>query len=315
MSILIASQRDDVHAVSVRRSILNRGFRDCSLIETDGISGVRMVSLEICGAGATGKVRDSEGKSIPLDEAKVLWMRRFSPSQRRETGDAEDESQELINNDCGGAVSALLDICFRGKWISDPDATVKASNKVYQLNVASRCGFRVPDTLVSQEKAEVIEFFHLHQGKIVVKPVVGMASRFLLTRSLEQPERIDESSYKKCPAIYQEYIAGRRHIRLNCFGDRSYAACIESTEVDWRPNLDVRMSPWSVSDSVHAKVRDVLDELGLAMGVIDIKETPEGELVWLEVNPQGQFLFLEPLTGLELTNHFADFLLDEWKKA
>ncbi|MFE6052518.1 hypothetical protein ACFQ6N_17330 [Kitasatospora sp. NPDC056446] len=42
---------------------------------------------------------------------------------------------------------------------------------------------------------------------------------------------------------------------------------------------------------------------------MDLKLTPEGQPVWLEVNPQGQFLFLEPLTGMPLTEHFADFLL------
>jgi hypothetical protein len=39
-------------------------------------------------------------------------------------------------------------------------------------------------------------------------------------------------------------------------------------------------------------VRRVLDCLGLEMGNIDLKESPSGEIVWLEVNPQGQFLFL-----------------------
>ncbi|MFZ0505160.1 MAG: hypothetical protein WAM44_15680, partial [Chthoniobacterales bacterium] len=74
------------------------------------------------------------------------------------------------------------------------------------------------------------------------------------------------------------------------------------------------MRPWPVPDHVHVTVRKVLDKLGLAMGVIDIKEDPDSELVWLEVNPQGQFLFLEPLTGLKLTDHFAEFLIEEWRK-
>jgi predicted ATP-grasp superfamily ATP-dependent carboligase len=315
MSILIVSQSDDVHAVSVKSALRKRGFSDCFLIETDRISNTGDLSLEISNCGTDGHVNDAEGNSISVSEAKVLWMRRFSPTQRQEPDIAKNESQELIDNDCGGAVCALFDICFRGKWISDPDATIKASNKLYQLNVARQCGFKVPDTLISQDKGEVMRFFERHQGKVVVKPVVGMASRFLLTRALKHPDRIDKESYKRSPAIYQEYIAGTRHIRLNCFGDHSYAASIESNAIDWRPNLTVSMNPWPVPDRVHAKVREVLDKLGLAMGVIDIKEDPEGTLVWFEVNPQGQFLFLEPLTGLQLTKHFAEFLVEEWEKA
>jgi glutathione synthase/RimK-type ligase-like ATP-grasp enzyme len=63
------------------------------------------------------------------------------------------------------------------------------------------------------------------------------------------------------------------------------------------------------SHSVHDMVREALNRLGLEMGVIDLKETADGELVWLEVNPQGQFLFLEPLTKLNLADHFADYLV------
>jgi hypothetical protein len=58
-------------------------------------------------------------------------------------------------------------------------------------------------------------------------------------------------------------------------------------------------------------IRRVLDVLGLEMGIVDIKETPDGEFVWLEVNPQGQFLFLEGLTGEPLTDYFTDYLINQ----
>jgi hypothetical protein len=64
-----------------------------------------------------------------------------------------------------------------------------------------------------------------------------------------------------------------------------------------------------VPDDVAERVSDVLRRLGLRMGVIDLKLTPDGEPVWLEVNPQGQFLFLEPLLNEPLAEHFTDFLL------
>jgi hypothetical protein len=69
----------------------------------------------------------------------------------------------------------------------------------------------------------------------------------------------------------------------------------------------VPISPWPVPDALQCAVRKVLDVLGLDMGIIDLKETPDGEFVWLEVNPQGQFLFLEALTKEPLTEHFAEY--------
>ena len=44
------------------------------------------------------------------------------------------------------------------------------------------------------------------------------------------------------------------------------------------------------------------------MGAVDMKISEEGEPVFLEINPQGQFLFVEGLTGMDLTTPFVDFL-------
>jgi hypothetical protein len=63
--------------------------------------------------------------------------------------------------------------------------------------------------------------------------------------------------------------------------------------------------------AVERQLSDVLERLRLRMGVADLKITPAGDPVWLELNPQGQFLFLEGLTVLDLTGAFADFLRDE----
>jgi hypothetical protein len=314
MSILIVSQSDDVHALSIKSAVLDQGFKDCFFIETDKISGNKVLSMRISRSGTRGEVHDSEGNLVSVCEARVLWMRGLSPTQRLSAGQSDPGSRELIDNDCGGAASALFDTCFKGSWISNPSATRKACNKLYQLDVARECGWRVPDTLVTQDKQEVMQFVETHHGKVIVKPVVGMESRFLVTQALDRPELIDEEGYRRCPAIYQEYIPGNRHIRLNCFGDRSLAASIETKEIDWRPNLGVPVGIWSVPDRVHALTRKVLDALGLAMGIVDLKETPSGDLVWFEVNPQGQFLFLEPLTGLTLSRQFAEFLIREWHK-
>ena len=85
--------------------------------------------------------------------------------------------------------------------------------------------------------------------------------------------------------------------------------------MDWRPNLNVPIRSWPVPDSLHSQVRSTLDALGLEMGVIDLKMMPNGEIVWLEVNPQGQFLFLESLANIPLSDHFADYLLTMLNRA
>jgi glutathione synthase/RimK-type ligase-like ATP-grasp enzyme len=246
-----------------------------------------------------------------LDVAKVeaIWWRRFKAAQQLPSGVLTDAQSSLISNDCFGALSGSLQNVFSGRWISSPRATEHASNKLNQLVAAQAAGFCIPETLVTQSPGVVRDFHARLEGRVIVKPVVGTPGPLLFTQLVREEHLAEESSIRACPAIYQEYIPGTEHIRLNCFGRKSYAGLIETKDLDWRPNLDVPISRWPVPDKLHVSVRKVLDILGLDMGIIDFKLTPAGDIVWLEVNPQGQFLFLEGLTGEPLTEHFAEYFV------
>ena len=113
------------------------------------------------------------------------------------------------------------------------------------------------------------------------------------------------------PSIYQELIFGTKYLRVNRFGDQVYAALIETDALDWRPNINVPISPFSVDVELKERIVALLNAFNLKVGIMDLKISDRGDLVWFEVNPQGQFLFLEPLTGQNLLASFADFLLDE----
>lgn len=309
--ILIITIKDDIHAITIRNTLKSKGYDDCHIIECDQLTTTNRVMWKNNSIDEQACLFTSEGACIDISKASLVWWRRVRADQQL-AAEMENEHQvKLINNDCRGSLGGMLESAFRGKWISSPSATNKAANKIYQLSIARKCGFRIPDTLISQSQDEVQEFIDGQKGKVIVKPVVGAAGPLMFTTFIDDARKTDPESFRVCPAVYQEYIEGTRHIRLNCFGNKSYAAVIETDELDWRPNLNVPVVKWEVPPSLHKKIRKVLDQLGLAMGILDLKITPEGEYVWLEVNPQGQFLFLEPLAKMPLASIFADYLLEE----
>jgi hypothetical protein len=300
---------EDVHALGVLRELIRRGYSKCKIIAVDKIRSQHSINMRIGLNGAAANILTNDGSQIRASDLRVIWLRRPRADQLDNPVDEPKTTTELINNECRGAISGLLSTSIRGRWISTMDATLRASDKILQLAVASSSGFRVPETLISQSRSEAAAFFRKFDGKVIVKPIVGVQGPFLLTRLMRNPLELSEESFQVCPSLYQEFISGTRHIRLNCFGNKSFAASIDTDELDWRPNLNVPIQVWTVSNDLHERVRRVLDCLGLEMGIIDLKELPSGELVWLEVNPQGQFLFLESITKEPLASHFADFLL------
>jgi glutathione synthase/RimK-type ligase-like ATP-grasp enzyme len=61
---------------------------------------------------------------------------------------------------------------------------------------------------------------------------------------------------------------------------------------------------------VAERCRRVMEALGLVFGAIDLVVTPAGETVFLEVNPEGQFLWVEEATGLPMVEALSDLLLE-----
>ena len=201
----------------------------------------------------------------------MIWFRRSTREQYYECEPDDPVAKDLINNECRDAVNAVFETDFCGKWISKVQPTIRASNKLLQLLAASKCGFRVPESIITQSKSEVLNFYDRHKGNVIIKPIAGTNKKSIVTKLLEFPKEIDEQSYRSCPTFYQEFIPGTRHIRLHCFGNSSHAVMMDSPHVDSRVDLNVPIEVWPVPSTVHLLTRRVLDELALEMGIIDLK--------------------------------------------
>jgi glutathione synthase/RimK-type ligase-like ATP-grasp enzyme len=57
----------------------------------------------------------------------------------------------------------------------------------------------------------------------------------------------------------------------------------------------------------------LVEAYGLSFGAIDLVRRTSGEYVFLELNPNGQWAWVEQLCGLPLRARLADHLL-EWNK-
>ena len=305
--IVIVTVEDDLHALVVQEHLQRLSSRLCYVVESDRLSGRSGLSWTPSSRTATLPTRT--GEHVRVDAIDVVWWRRVNQPPKIDA-ELEDIARDIVANDCRSALEGVLLSAFRGQWVNSPDATRLAENKLVQLGHARDGGFRIPRTLVSQDPTE-IRAFCASCDRAIVKSVKGTNQAGLLT--LEAHERLlaSDDMLSLAPAMYQEWIPGSRHLRVNCFGDRVYATQIETAALDWRPDLTVPIINVDVADDLANRLRGVLGGLGLRMGIVDLKLTPEGEPVWLEVNPQGQFLFLQGITGRDLITPFAEFLLAE----
>jgi glutathione synthase/RimK-type ligase-like ATP-grasp enzyme len=306
---------DDLHALAVQDAI--RGLSHavpCYVIEGDQLSGTPSLSWSAGAGSGACTLRARCGTLVNVGEVRTIWWRRVAEAQRRSAEFTDLAHADLINNDCGTALLGALLTDFHGTWISDPIATRRAENKLVQLRMAEAVGLRVPRTLVSQDPERVAVFRRSCDVPVIVKPVRGTLRAGLLTGLLQPGDDIPDGAIMAAPAIYQEYIGGDKHLRVNCFAREVYAALIYSSRVDWRTDLHVPFKPTTISSELTGLLHQLLDVLGLRMGVFDLKVPPDDFPVWLELNAQGQWLFVEALTAMPLARAFAEFLLSEHAK-
>lgn len=312
----IVTIAEDLHGIAIQKALQRYDDVVCHVFESDNMCGNSTINWSSTknGRHESYALLDRENQQIMLKNMDVIWWRRFNYKQKIDEIDDEVVT-DLINNDCTEALLGLMMTEFLGTWISSPFATRRAENKIVQLRVAQEMGFKVPRTLVSQNPEEIRKFCKILNNQVVVKPIKGSSLQTVFTRKITEQHLRSDVAIKLAPTIYQEYIPGHKHIRAHCFGNSVYAALIDTEDLDWRENLEVPFTIINIEKKLKNLIQFVVRALGLKMGIIDLKLRGDTTPIWLEINPQGQFLFIEGLSGLELMSQFSEFLYSEAKTA
>lgn len=309
----IITYGDDPHGHLIKRKLEEQHGAWCGLIPCNELAlrGGLSWSTQLEQPALLPTV---DGPTVDVKTLHVLWYRRTSSRQALPDG-ADAIYEAHINCTVNRVVEGILLNGFHGRWVSHPVATRLAENKLVQLLAAERAGLRIPATLVSQDPARIRSFCAAHPGAIL-KPVATPRGIPMARTAVVGPELLgNDEVLALTPAIYQENIRGERHLRISVVGERCDGALIEARELDWRYDLNVPFSPYPLDGDLEQRLRAMLGQLGLAMGIFDVKLTDDGEPVFLEVNSQGQFLFVEALCGLPLADQFAAFLVDQARQA
>lgn len=137
------------------------------------------------------------------------------------------------------------------------------------------------------------------------------------TREIDANLEFDAEQLALCPVLLQARVPKGADIRLTVIGESEFSVEIvgdRTAPVDWRgPDTDVQFRPCALPTSVLTQCRSLLNTLGLRYGAIDLVRTPEDEYYFLEVNPAGEWAWLEHQLGLSMRQAFIDLFYPESK--
>ena len=229
--------------------------------------------------------------------------------------------QAACAQESSAALRGFLENLHEARWLDDLQRIEQAENKLRQLKVARKVGLRIPRTLVTNNSQEVREFFQAVEGKMIAKLLTPLStsmegsSFFLYTSIVKAEDLLEVEALRYSPMIFQEQIPKLRELRVvfvegNLFVGALDASRYSATTMDWR-RATLANSPWEpdeLPDEVTRGLNALMAKLGLGFGAIDLIETPDGEYVFLEVNPTGEWGMLERDLHYSISGAIADAL-------
>lgn len=294
-----------MHAVIVSLGLAKMGHQSSILSTRDFGKTSGITALHETSQTHRFDAWENEHK-VDLGKVSRCWLRRpqmpaVEKFDQVDWGYAEREAQQFM-------LSFLGWLETRVPMVNSYLAARRIEDKLHQLRLAKKIGFRTPQTVMSFSIAEARTIAANWKSEVILKTLIPMAwiengKRFAAyATKINLSDLPTDNSYRG-PLLLQEYIGKAFEVRATMFGEELVCARINgqshhSTEVDWRLGFEskkLQFEPINPSDELKMKMREWLDKARLTSGSFDFIVTASGEWVFLECNESGNFLFKEDI--------------------
>ncbi len=309
MPVVIFSEPNDVHAQSVMRELDRLGESDALILNFNDIPQRIKVDMALSnGHGSGFALTFADGERLLLDTVKSYWWRR--PQAYQLPPGLEPAAYHFALTEISTAIQGMWQ-STEALWVNDIVRDAAASHKPWQLEVARRIGLSIPDTLITTDPDNVRAFREARDGEVVFKPFLQTFHAWRETRRLKDEDMALIDNVKLAPVIFQSLVPGVADLRVTVIGSEIFAAAVDLEKMEYK--LDVRLNQQAyqrhdLPAAVGERLLLLMRRLGLEYGAIDLRLTPDGDYVFFEVNPAGQFLFVEYACGLPISAALAAHL-------
>jgi len=307
MKIIVLAHPKDDHAAPVQWALEQAGYQAACW------SGVSWTEQEQASLFLDPMPRMHLG-AYSVEKGDVFWLRQPDQPVNRppvsETGEKSDGSAYRAFFESLAYMLETLPV----RCVNRFSASCLVRNKGVQLRLARASGLKVPATLMSNTPEAVRDFFDQNPSDAVCKAFAShvwqqqgsndivVTETFRLNREQLPPDEV----FTYAPAIYQQMVKKQFDVRMVLMGERIYSFALRTpgNSLDWRRdgalrNLDVETIHTPVD--VESAILRFAQKTGVCFGVMDFAVDRGGEWWFLEINEQGQFLWLDdfnPQAGL-----------------
>ncbi len=272
-------------------------------------------SAHIRNRGAEYEIPTADGRRLELDRIASVWTRGGRIAHRPPAG----KPLPPAHHEWLCYAEHLIDALSHAFWMNPLEAIRRNANRLGQMAIARRHGLRIPESLVTSVPMLAKAFLH-RLGNVIARRIApdsqGAGAEW--PRPHATLGRADEAlldHVRHCPVLLQERVPSAAQFRVIVVDDRVFAAGLETPPddgaiVDSRHWIEADRCGYraDLGSATHARLVQVVREMGLVYGAIDLILTPANELVFLEASPAGQWSFAEMFSGHAITEAIVERL-------
>ena len=336
--VLIISKSNEASTDKVLDWLHYKGSTFCRVNGEDLLSHGSRMSFEIGNDELSFNLNQS--KNINVETITSVWYRRdgacrlpanFLAGISKETF-YKDIIRNLDQEYTAGKKGLYACITYNKKLLGN--FQMPSPNKIEALTIAKKHGIDIPATLVTDAKPDLDAFIKRH-GSVITKSLweaiafsgknnssPGKGNGFPAGQIEEYSkftEEITPEIFGSIPdtffySLFQEKLDKEIDIRVFFLDGRCYSMAIFSqmdskTKVDFRKYTNNRNVPYQLPEMLETRIGGLMKELGYNTGSLDIVRTKNGRLVFLEVNPVGQYGMTSMPCNYRLDKKIAEFLI------
>jgi hypothetical protein len=321
--IAILAATADVTAYEVRRWLRAWGY-EVVLIDDD--DPIVELTVELGATSEDAHLRTRSGRGLRLSEVSAFWYRRGAFSLDPALCGGSEGSGGVRASARAHEWAALREFFMEGlaarpglgSWTAELRCT-----KLQQLAAARAVGLAIPETVVTSERARLVDAVDrwgaaIHKGVALGVLAEEEAAGEVLATSTRALERaaLERAPGRLFPRLAQARVDKRLELRVFFLRGELWALAIlprrpRAAALDVRLgdlDADYQLLPYALPEDVAARLRRLMARLDLDTGSIDLLVDREGAHVFLEVNPSGQVDWVARALGAPIERRIAEEL-------
>ncbi|HTB23688.1 MAG TPA: hypothetical protein VK914_13410 [bacterium] len=271
--------------------------------------------------GSNGPLLKGAGWSISPNEVTSLWFRR--PTPLGSDADPEPKAEhKWILEEWSCALEGFLSHIKVRRWINHPTNNIRAGSKMEQLTRARSFGLNVPESIVTRDQEVVRSFWEQCDKKIIVKPLSaglveegdGISTSLIYTNQVTVEHFKGLEDISGCPTFFQRLISKSFDVRVTWLDGKYFSVKLERLTNDGVQIVDIRRDNMKgvkytlieMPVSVGSALSDMLSSYELRFAAIDFVVDHVGNWFFLEINPNGQWAWLDLAGITDIAGRFLD---------